>query len=195
MRMKRLVLSISLMLGVAAGALVSCGPEPLVGTTSTADFPYGLTQTGAEAFITRAEADLMQMNEYASRASWVMNNFITEDTQWLQARASAEVEHAPDALCARCGALRRRRNRPRHSKKTGDPEARHHAAIANARGCSPGACRPSIRGSTAAYSTGKFSLQGQGDHARRCRRNAAHVARSRRAEGDLGRLAHASRRR
>src|SRR5262245_7267270 len=89
MRTKRLILSISLMLGVAAGALVSCGPEQR-GTTSTAEFPYGLTQKGAEAFIMRAEADLMQMGEYSSRASWVMNNFITQDTQWLQARASAE---------------------------------------------------------------------------------------------------------
>src|SRR5688572_31816329 len=86
----KLALSISLMLGVAAGALGSCGPEQLASTTATADFSYGLTQKGAEAFIAKAESDLMAMGEYASRASWVMNNFITEDTQWLQAKASAE---------------------------------------------------------------------------------------------------------
>src|SRR5690349_22435393 len=86
--MRRAVLLACLMLGVASGALVSCGPEQ--STTGTADFAYGLTEMGAEAFVMKAEADLMEMNEYSSRASWVMNNFITEDTQWLQARASAE---------------------------------------------------------------------------------------------------------
>jgi peptidyl-dipeptidase A len=79
------------MLGVASGALVSCGPEQ-ASTTGTADFAYGLTERGAEAFVMKAEADLMQMNEYSSRASWVMNTYITEDTQWLQARASAELK-------------------------------------------------------------------------------------------------------
>jgi len=87
--MRRTVLCACLMLGVASGALVSCGPEQ-ASTTGTADFAYGLTEMGAEAFVMKAEADLMHMNEYSSRASWVMNNFITEDTQWLQARASAE---------------------------------------------------------------------------------------------------------
>ena len=90
MRAKHLILSASLMLGVAAGALTSCGPEQQASTTATEGFAYGLTPMGAEAFIVKAEIDLMQMSEYASRASWVMNNFITEDTQWLQARASAE---------------------------------------------------------------------------------------------------------
>jgi peptidyl-dipeptidase A len=86
---KLTVLCACLMLGVASGALVSCGPEQ-AGTTGTADFAYGLTGMGAEAFIARAEGDLMQMSEYSSRASWVMNTYITEDTQWLQAKASAE---------------------------------------------------------------------------------------------------------
>src|SRR5262245_39435596 len=56
-RIKRAILSTCLMLGVAAGALVSCGPEQTASTTATADFPYGLTQKGAEAFIMKAEAD------------------------------------------------------------------------------------------------------------------------------------------
>src|SRR5262245_5287351 len=85
---KRLFLSVSLLLGVAAGGLSSCGESR--SATTAADFPYELTQKGAETFIAKAETELMAMGEYASRASWVMNNFITEDTQWLQAKASAE---------------------------------------------------------------------------------------------------------
>ena len=48
------VLCACLMLGVASGALVSCGPEQ-GSTTGTAGFAYGLTEMGAEAFIARAE--------------------------------------------------------------------------------------------------------------------------------------------
>jgi peptidyl-dipeptidase A len=90
MHTRRLVLAAFLMLGIAAGALTSCSDPQTASTTKTADFPYQLTQKGAEAFITKAEADLMRMSEYASRASWVMNTYITDDTQWLQAKASAE---------------------------------------------------------------------------------------------------------
>ena len=37
-----------------------------------------------------AESQLAAANEYAARASWVRANFITEDTQWLEAKANAE---------------------------------------------------------------------------------------------------------
>ena len=52
---KLAVLCTCLMLGIASGALTSCGPEQ-VSTTATADFAYGLTAMGAEAFVAKAEA-------------------------------------------------------------------------------------------------------------------------------------------
>ena len=64
MRAKHLVLSVSLMLGVAAGALTSCGPGQQGSTTATEGFAYGLTAMGAEAFIAKAEVDLLQMGEF-----------------------------------------------------------------------------------------------------------------------------------
>jgi peptidyl-dipeptidase A len=48
--------------------------------------------TGAEAkaFVESAEAQLERANAFAARAAWVRANFITEDTQWLEAKAGAE---------------------------------------------------------------------------------------------------------
>ncbi len=159
-RRQFLVLSVSLMLGVAAGALSSCGPDQLASTTSTADFAYGLTQTGAEAFITRAETDLMMMSEYASRASWVMNNFITEDTQWLQAKASAELNTLQ---------TRYARDAARFDGVETDPVIRRKLEILKRGITLPSPTRAGAAQELAtinsrleaAYSTGKFSHQGK----------------------------------
>ncbi|MBL8770469.1 MAG: M2 family metallopeptidase [Phenylobacterium sp.] len=43
-----------------------------------------------KAFIERAEAELAAMNEYANRAQWIRANFITEDTQWIEAKVGGE---------------------------------------------------------------------------------------------------------
>jgi peptidyl-dipeptidase A len=48
------------------------------------------TPAEAKAFITKAEADLAKANTYAAKASWVRATYITEDTQWLEAKAGAE---------------------------------------------------------------------------------------------------------
>src|SRR4029453_17073035 len=48
------------------------------------------TAAEAKAFVEQAEAKLAVANEYAARSSWVRANFITEDTQWLEAKAGAE---------------------------------------------------------------------------------------------------------
>lgn len=44
----------------------------------------------AAAFITRVEAKLAEISEYAARTAWVNATYITEDTDWLNARATAE---------------------------------------------------------------------------------------------------------
>jgi peptidyl-dipeptidase A len=48
------------------------------------------TPADAKAFVEKAEAQLAAMNEYAAKASWVRANFITDDTQWLEAKATSE---------------------------------------------------------------------------------------------------------
>ena len=48
------------------------------------------TPAEAKAFIDRAEAELKEADAFASRAAWVRANFITEDTGWLDTKASAE---------------------------------------------------------------------------------------------------------
>ncbi|MBU1377042.1 MAG: M2 family metallopeptidase [Alphaproteobacteria bacterium] len=48
------------------------------------------TAADAKAFVTNAEAQLDKVNAFANRAQWVRANFITEDTQWLEAKANAE---------------------------------------------------------------------------------------------------------
>src|SRR5580698_2963116 len=60
--------------------------------------------TAAEAldFVAKAEADLALESEYLNRAGWVQATYITDDTNWLLAKANAEgtdigVRYAKDA--------------------------------------------------------------------------------------------------
>ena len=48
------------------------------------------TPADAEAFMAQAEKQLFALSEYAARAAWVNANFITQDTDWLAARASTD---------------------------------------------------------------------------------------------------------
>ena len=73
-----------LMTSLAALALASCGLG-----AQAADKPAP-TPAEAKAFITKAEADLAKANTYAAKAAWVRATYITEDTQWLEAKAGAE---------------------------------------------------------------------------------------------------------
>jgi peptidyl-dipeptidase A len=49
------------------------------------------TAKDAEAFIARVESELISLSEYSSRVAWISNNFITDDTMWLQARVRADM--------------------------------------------------------------------------------------------------------
>jgi peptidyl-dipeptidase A len=49
-----------------------------------------VTVADAEDFLLATEAELSQFNEYASRVFWIYSNFITEDTEYLVSRVSAE---------------------------------------------------------------------------------------------------------
>jgi len=45
----------------------------------------------AEAFVAKAEADLAAVDEYESRAAWVQETYINDDTNWLLSKATAEA--------------------------------------------------------------------------------------------------------
>lgn len=73
-----------LMAAAAAVALTWAAPSAAL---AQAPAP---TAAEAKAFVEAAEAELDKVNAFAARAAWVRANFITEDTQWLEAKSSAE---------------------------------------------------------------------------------------------------------
>ena len=90
MKMKLLAASAVAVL-VAAGAAAAFAAGQNGAGTAAVSTPAGKpTPAEAKAFTDRAEADLAKRSEYAARASWVRATYITEDTQWLEAKAGAE---------------------------------------------------------------------------------------------------------
>jgi peptidyl-dipeptidase A len=53
--------------------------------------PAAATAADVTAFLTDAEKQINDIAEYSSRSAWVNDNFITYDTDWLNARASSET--------------------------------------------------------------------------------------------------------
>jgi len=70
--------------GVAAAGLLLAGCNGGGAATSTAP------KTDAATFLTSAEKELSDFSDYAARVAWVNANFITDDTDWLNARAGSE---------------------------------------------------------------------------------------------------------
>ena len=52
------------------------------------------TAAEADAFVARAEQELADLSLYVNRAAWVNATYITEDTDWLAAKAGAEYTAA-----------------------------------------------------------------------------------------------------
>jgi peptidyl-dipeptidase A len=69
-----------MLMAAAAAAVMACG-GPAMAQPSAAE---------AKAFVETAEAQIDKASAFANRAQWVRANFITEDTQWLEAKANAE---------------------------------------------------------------------------------------------------------
>ncbi len=59
-------------------------------TSKPAEMKAKPTVAEARAFLEDAQEKISKQSEYAARAYWVQANFITEDTQWLAAKAGAE---------------------------------------------------------------------------------------------------------
>ncbi|MCA1630125.1 MAG: M2 family metallopeptidase [Acidobacteria bacterium] len=75
----------------------SCSRQPQPGTNSGGGGGAG-TAAEAQAFMADAEKRLADLNLKASRASWVKSNFITKDTEALEAAANEEVIAAATEL-------------------------------------------------------------------------------------------------
>ena len=73
-----------LLCGAAAAALLLSACSG--GGGATAAKP----KEDAATFLTRAEKELSDFSDYASRVAWVNATFITDDTDWLNARAGSE---------------------------------------------------------------------------------------------------------
>ena len=160
MRMKAMTLCAVLMMGAAAIGLTACGQRETAADNANQTNEPALTPEGAKAFVAKAETELKAIEEYSSRASWVMANFITEDTQWLQARASAEKNSI---------STRYARDAAHFDKVAADPVTRRKLDILKRAIKLPAPSRAGAAAELAtlesnldaAYSTGKLSYKGK----------------------------------
>src|SRR5438270_4382746 len=66
-------------------------PGKTPGRTSAAHAKGAATVAEAQAFMKKAEDQLLDLGVRASRASWVQENFITDDTEALSAQANEKL--------------------------------------------------------------------------------------------------------
>jgi len=127
---------------------------------TAADKPAPPTAAEAQAFVASAEADLARRSEYANRASWVRATYITEDTQWLEAKAGAEITEV---------ATRYARDAARFDSVALDPDTRRKLDLIKRSLTLPSPSRPGAADEMATigsrldsmYSTGTFSYKGK----------------------------------
>jgi len=96
-----------LLSGVACGLLIGCAGTPdadiqinspsqdVVAPQETSPpqipLPPSPSAEEAKAYVEEAEKTLGDLSEFAARTAWVRANFITFDTEWLEARANAHA--------------------------------------------------------------------------------------------------------
>jgi peptidyl-dipeptidase A len=131
----------------------------LCATPSLAQGPAP-TAADAKTFVEQAETQLATMNEYAAKAAWVRANFITEDTQWLEAKATAEQAELATRLAKEAA---------RFNGVTVDPVTARKLKLLKLYLVLPPPDRPGAAGELSnlstkldsTYSTGKFSYKGK----------------------------------
>ena len=80
----------SLALAIACASLVAgCGKKE-ESTSAAAPAAASPTAAEADAFVQRAEKTLGDFSVYEAKVAWVNSTYLTEDTDWLAARAGAE---------------------------------------------------------------------------------------------------------
>src|SRR5260370_38737111 len=72
-------------------ALAQTAPQPHSAIAKTVPTEGAPTLAEAQAFMKHAEAQLADLSVRASRASWVQENFITDDTEVLSAQAQEKL--------------------------------------------------------------------------------------------------------
>jgi peptidyl-dipeptidase A len=142
------------LLAAAAAATLSLAPlAPALAQPAA-------TPEEAKAFIDRAEADLASLSQYVNKASWVRATYITEDTQWLEAKAGAEITNLATQLAIKAA---------RYDKVQTDPVTRRKLDILKRALVLPAPQRPGAADQMATigsrmdsvYSTGKFLFKGK----------------------------------
>jgi peptidyl-dipeptidase A len=140
-----------LMAACASLALLAAGPA------AQAQAP---TPAEAKAFVEKVEADLAKAGEYANRAAWVRATYINDDTQWLEAKASAEYNEMATRYALEAAKFR---------NTAVDPVTKRKLAMIQRSLVLPAPSRPggaeelSALGSKldSMYSTGTFEFQGK----------------------------------
>jgi peptidyl-dipeptidase A len=141
----------ALMAASAAALLLCAGP-------ALAQAPP--TPVEAKAFVERAEAQLAAMSEYAARSAWVRANFITVDTQWLEAKSSSEQNQLATRLAMEAA---------KYNGVAADPVTARKLKLLKLYLVSPAPDRPGAADELArlltsldsTYSTGKFTHNGK----------------------------------
>jgi peptidyl-dipeptidase A len=118
------------------------------------------TAADAKAFVERAETELAAMSEYANRASWVRANFITADSEWIEAKVSGEQKELVTRLAKEAA---------KFNGVTADPATTRKLMLLKLYLSLPAPDRPGAAAQVAQlntkldsiYSTGKFSHKGK----------------------------------
>jgi peptidyl-dipeptidase A len=149
------------MLCLAAALLLLPPVGPAFAQTEPAMTPATEpTAAEAKAFVEKAEAELAREGEYLNRVQWVQNTYITDDTNWLVAKANAEstalsVRYAKEAA--------------RFDGVAVDPVVRRKLALMKQALVLPAPSRPGAGQELAEiqarldtlYATGKFTYRGR----------------------------------
>ncbi len=118
------------------------------------------TPAEAKAFADKAEADLAKLSQYVQKAAWVRATYITEDTQWLEAKASSEITDLATKLAIEAA---------KYDGVAADPVTRRKLDILKRSLVAPAPQRPGAADEMATiasrldstYSTGKFAYKGK----------------------------------
>ena len=145
--------ALALVAGLGAAAPIAQAQTP----AAAAPAP---TPAEAKAFIDKAEADLAALSQYVNKASWVRATYITEDTQWLEAKAGAEATDLATRLAIQAA---------RFDHVAVDPVTRRKLDILKRALVVPAPQRPGAAEEMATiasrldstYSTGKFTYNGK----------------------------------
>jgi len=147
----------------AAAALTLTGGFAIGQTPTPAAAPAAAATPSpeeAKAFIEKAETDLAKLSEYVNKSAWVRATNITEDTMFLEAKATAEATTLATDLAVQAA---------KYDKTAADPVTRRKLDILKRALVLPAPQRPGAADQMATIggrldsisSTGKFAFKGK----------------------------------